>query len=118
MAESTRPAAIVWLPPTTWSVLFSVPSPTVSTSAAAGAIVYALALLKEMLPIVRLASRVTVRGAVIAAPKTAVSPAALGALGVQLAPVVQLPLASTFQLATRPESAIESVTKPPEVPNV
>ena len=75
-------------------------------------------LLNTMLPIVRSAFRRTVRGAVITEPKLAVSPGPLGSLGVQFEAVVQLPPASTFHCASRPDVATVSVTKPPDSPNV
>ena len=75
-------------------------------------------MLNTMLPIVRSALSVTVRGAVITAPKVAVSPAPLGSLGVQFAAVVHVPAASTFHWVRRPDEAMVSVTKPPDSPNV
>src|SRR4051794_26002824 len=70
-----------------------------SVKALLPAMVYLLALLKLIWPTVLGASTVTVRGALIAAPKLATFPAALGLVaGDQLLSVDQLPSASTFQL--------------------
>lgn len=77
-----------------------------------------MVLSKVTPPIVLSASSVTVRGAVITLPNVAASFEPFGELGVQLEAVVHKPSASTFQLATTPESAMVRVTHPPDVPKV
>src|SRR5687767_12926134 len=76
-----------------------------SVSVAVPPIVYLLALLKFIWPTVFAASTVTARGAVIAGPKFAILPAALGCVtGDQLPSVDQVPSESTFQLVGATEN--------------
>src|SRR5213080_3654172 len=76
-----------------------------SVTALAPAMVYLFALLKLIWPTVFAESTVTVRGALMAAPKLATLPAAFGFVaGDQLPSVDQFPSASTFQLVGATES--------------